>query len=74
MVKMGRSVLCQIGIEFFEFLKESNRESITDRIELRDIYNAEFRSRRVVVLHVGGPGRMFDPHWTLNASMCLCSL
>nr|XP_040049164.1 putative helicase mov-10-B.2 isoform X1 [Gasterosteus aculeatus aculeatus] len=45
MVKMGRSVLCQIGIEFFEFLKESNRESITDRIELRDIYNAEFRSR-----------------------------
>ncbi|KAL6119600.1 mov10 [Pungitius sinensis] len=45
MVKMRRSVLCQIGIDFFEFLKESDRESITDRIELRDIYNTEFRSR-----------------------------
>ncbi|XP_062420873.1 putative helicase mov-10-B.2 [Pungitius pungitius] len=45
MVKMRRSVLCQIGIDFFEYLKESDRESITDRIELRDIYNTEFRSR-----------------------------
>uniref|UniRef100_A0A8C2ZHY3 RNA helicase n=1 Tax=Cyclopterus lumpus TaxID=8103 RepID=A0A8C2ZHY3_CYCLU len=29
---------------FFEFLKESGRASITDRLELRDIYNAEFRN------------------------------
>ncbi|KAM6981807.1 putative helicase mov-10-B.2 [Tautogolabrus adspersus] len=37
--------LCQIGLDFFEFLEESNRSSITDRIELRDIYNTEFRCR-----------------------------
>ncbi|XP_034552596.1 putative helicase mov-10-B.2 isoform X2 [Notolabrus celidotus] len=34
-----------IGLDFYEFLKESNRASITERIELRDIYNDEFRSR-----------------------------
>ncbi|XP_031700309.1 putative helicase mov-10-B.2 [Anarrhichthys ocellatus] len=45
MVNMQLSVRCQIGIDFFEFLKESHRASITDRIELRDIYNTEFRSR-----------------------------
>lgn len=38
---------CRIGLDFFEFLKESNRTSITDRLELRDIYNTEFRSRTV---------------------------
>ncbi|XP_032376607.1 putative helicase mov-10-B.1 [Etheostoma spectabile] len=38
-------ICCQIGVEFFEFLKESDRASITDRLELRDIYNNEFRSR-----------------------------
>lgn len=37
--------LCQIGVEFYEFLKESQRTSITDRLELRDIYNTEFRRR-----------------------------
>ncbi|XP_056278748.1 putative helicase mov-10-B.2 [Pseudoliparis swirei] len=45
MVKIKMSVCCHIGIEFFEFLKESDRASITNRVELRDIYNAEFRSR-----------------------------
>ncbi|XP_060912677.1 putative helicase mov-10-B.2 isoform X2 [Labrus mixtus] len=44
-VKFSPTSLCQIGLDFFEFLKESNRASITDRIELRDIYNAEFRCR-----------------------------
>uniref|UniRef100_UPI0037E9C988 putative helicase mov-10-B.2 isoform X2 n=1 Tax=Semicossyphus pulcher TaxID=241346 RepID=UPI0037E9C988 len=39
------SSLCQIGLDFFEFLKESDRASITERLELRDIYNTEFRSR-----------------------------
>lgn len=41
---------CRIGLDFFEFLKESNRTSITDRLELREIYNTEFRSRWVVSL------------------------
>ncbi|XP_073326824.1 putative helicase mov-10-B.2 [Pagrus major] len=45
MVNMTLTARCKIGLEFFEFLKESSRESITDRLELRDIYNAEFRSR-----------------------------
>lgn len=36
---------CRIGLDFFEFLKESDRTSITDRLELREIYNTEFRSR-----------------------------
>ncbi|KAG7228300.1 hypothetical protein INR49_009164 [Caranx melampygus] len=35
----------QIGLDFYEFLKETNRASITDRLELRDIYNNEFRRR-----------------------------
>lgn len=39
---------CKIGLDFFEFLKESNRTSITERLELREIYNTEFRSRWVV--------------------------
>uniref|UniRef100_A0A3Q2VAN8 RNA helicase n=1 Tax=Haplochromis burtoni TaxID=8153 RepID=A0A3Q2VAN8_HAPBU len=42
------SIRCQIGLEFFEFLKETNRVSITDRIQLRDIYNNEFRMRWVL--------------------------
>uniref|UniRef100_A0A669CX79 RNA helicase n=1 Tax=Oreochromis niloticus TaxID=8128 RepID=A0A669CX79_ORENI len=42
------SIRCQIGLEFFEFLKETNRASITDRIQLRDIYNNEFRMRWVL--------------------------
>ncbi|XP_054464459.1 putative helicase mov-10-B.2 [Anoplopoma fimbria] len=45
MVKLKMSVLRQIGLDFFEFLNESDQASITDRIELRDIYNRDFRSR-----------------------------
>ncbi|KAM3618064.1 uncharacterized protein V6R79_014760 [Siganus canaliculatus] len=45
MVNMKLSLRCQTGLDFFEFLKETNRASITDRLELREIYNAEFRSR-----------------------------
>ncbi|CAG6021472.1 unnamed protein product [Menidia menidia] len=45
MVNMALSLRCQIGLDFFEFLNETNRASITDRIQLRDIYNDEFRSR-----------------------------
>ncbi|KAF7209890.1 putative helicase mov-10-B.1 [Nothobranchius furzeri] len=36
---------CQVGLDFFEFLNETNRASITEKVELRDIYNTEFRSR-----------------------------
>ncbi|KAM8753802.1 putative helicase mov-10-B.1 [Acanthopagrus schlegelii] len=45
MVNRTLSSRCQIGLEFFEFLKETNRESVSDRLELRDIYNTQFRSR-----------------------------
>uniref|UniRef100_A0A3Q3W9K6 RNA helicase n=1 Tax=Mola mola TaxID=94237 RepID=A0A3Q3W9K6_MOLML len=40
--RLPPTVLCQIGLDFFEFLKESERTSITDRLELREIYNADF--------------------------------
>ncbi|XP_074500385.1 putative helicase mov-10-B.2 [Sebastes fasciatus] len=43
--RVSEYVLCQIGVDFFEFLKESDRASITERLELRDIYNTEFRDR-----------------------------
>ncbi|XP_059188616.1 putative helicase mov-10-B.1 [Centropristis striata] len=45
MVKIRASVRIQIGLDFFEFLKEDDRASITNRLELRDIYNTEFRNR-----------------------------
>ncbi|XP_023280958.1 putative helicase mov-10-B.2 isoform X2 [Seriola lalandi dorsalis] len=45
MVNMKLTERSQIGLEFFEYLKESNQASITDRLELRDIYNNEFRTR-----------------------------
>ncbi|XP_038143312.1 putative helicase mov-10-B.1 [Cyprinodon tularosa] len=45
MVKRSLSSLVQIGMDFFEFLNETQRTSITDRLQLRDIYNDEFRCR-----------------------------
>ncbi|XP_029975301.1 putative helicase mov-10-B.2 isoform X2 [Salarias fasciatus] len=42
---MNLSERCQIGLEFFEYLKETDRVSITHRLQLRDIYNNEFRTR-----------------------------
>lgn len=38
---------CQIGLDFYEFLKETGRTSVTDREELKVIYNSEFRNRNV---------------------------
>uniref|UniRef100_A0AAQ6AGS1 RNA helicase n=1 Tax=Amphiprion ocellaris TaxID=80972 RepID=A0AAQ6AGS1_AMPOC len=38
--------LSKIGLDFFEFLKETNRTSITDKDQLRDIYNNEFRRNK----------------------------
>ncbi|XP_041709795.2 putative helicase mov-10-B.1 isoform X1 [Coregonus clupeaformis] len=35
----------QIGLDFYEFLQETNRTSVNDKSELRDIYNSEFRNR-----------------------------
>ncbi|XP_018597570.1 putative helicase mov-10-B.1 isoform X2 [Scleropages formosus] len=34
-----------VGLDFIKFLEETNRKSTTDKNKLRDIYNAEFRSR-----------------------------
>ncbi|XP_017270570.1 putative helicase mov-10-B.1 [Kryptolebias marmoratus] len=45
MVNKTLSSRCQIGLDFFEFLNETDRASITERLELRDIYNNEFRNR-----------------------------
>ncbi|KAI3356934.1 hypothetical protein L3Q82_003576 [Scortum barcoo] len=45
MVNMRLSARCQIGLDFFEFLQETHRASVRDRLELRDIYNTEFRGR-----------------------------
>uniref|UniRef100_A0A3Q1FUN6 RNA helicase n=1 Tax=Acanthochromis polyacanthus TaxID=80966 RepID=A0A3Q1FUN6_9TELE len=38
--------LCKIGLDFFEFLKETNRTSITDKDQLKYIYNTEFRKNK----------------------------
>uniref|UniRef100_A0A8D3CYH4 RNA helicase n=1 Tax=Scophthalmus maximus TaxID=52904 RepID=A0A8D3CYH4_SCOMX len=48
---MPLSQLSEIGLDFFEFLKETNRLSITDRFQLKDVYNSEFRSRTVLFVH-----------------------
>ncbi|XP_066500136.1 putative helicase mov-10-B.2 [Hoplias malabaricus] len=34
-----------VGLDFIEFLQESNRFNIVDRDELKEIYNSEFRNR-----------------------------
>nr|XP_046153547.1 putative helicase mov-10-B.1 [Oncorhynchus gorbuscha] len=36
---------CQIGLDFYEFLNETNRASTKLKSDLRDIYNSEFRNR-----------------------------
>uniref|UniRef100_A0AAQ5ZAQ5 RNA helicase n=1 Tax=Amphiprion ocellaris TaxID=80972 RepID=A0AAQ5ZAQ5_AMPOC len=46
MVKKSLGSLSKIGLDFFEFLKETNRTSITDKDQLRDIYNNEFRRNK----------------------------
>ncbi|KAL1020483.1 hypothetical protein UPYG_G00000620 [Umbra pygmaea] len=35
----------EIGLNFYEFLKDTERTSIKDKSKLRDIYNSEFRNR-----------------------------
>ncbi|XP_072305986.1 putative helicase mov-10-B.2 [Eucyclogobius newberryi] len=35
----------QIGLDFYEYLKETNRTSITQKEKLKGIYNTEFRNR-----------------------------
>uniref|UniRef100_A0A3B3DLL0 RNA helicase n=1 Tax=Oryzias melastigma TaxID=30732 RepID=A0A3B3DLL0_ORYME len=44
-VNMTFTSRCQIGLDFFEYLTETNRTVIDDKIQLRDIYNNEFRTR-----------------------------
>lgn len=36
---------CQIGLDFYEYLKETDRTSITNKETLKEIYNTEFRNR-----------------------------
>ncbi|GAA6222733.1 putative helicase mov-10-B.2 isoform X1 [Lates japonicus] len=43
--KLSAGQRCQIGLDFYEFLKETDRTSIINRLELRDIYNDDFRRR-----------------------------
>lgn len=45
MVKKTLKERCQTGLDFFEFLNETNRVSITNKQQLKDIYNNEFRKR-----------------------------
>ncbi|XP_034452521.1 putative helicase mov-10-B.2 isoform X2 [Hippoglossus hippoglossus] len=42
---MKLSQRVQVGLEFYEFLNETNRSSITERNRLSEVYNREFRSR-----------------------------
>ncbi|XP_069378985.1 putative helicase mov-10-B.2 isoform X2 [Paralichthys olivaceus] len=42
---MKVSQIAQVGLEFYEFLNENNRSSITERERLSDVYNQEFRRR-----------------------------
>ncbi|XP_040905865.1 putative helicase mov-10-B.1 [Toxotes jaculatrix] len=42
---MRLTLRIQIGLDFYEFLKETDRALIEDRLELREIYNTEFRNR-----------------------------
>ncbi|XP_040007922.1 putative helicase mov-10-B.2 [Xiphias gladius] len=44
MVNMKFSLWSQIGLQFFEFLKENNQASIEDRLQLKRIYT-DFRGR-----------------------------
>ncbi|XP_035236644.1 putative helicase mov-10-B.2 isoform X2 [Anguilla anguilla] len=37
--------ILEVGLDFIEFLGETNRKSITEKDRLRDIYNSEFRNR-----------------------------
>ncbi|XP_018541427.1 putative helicase mov-10-B.2 isoform X29 [Lates calcarifer] len=43
--KLSAGQRCQIGLDFYEFLKETDRASIINRLQLRDIYNDDFRRR-----------------------------
>ncbi|XP_044207550.1 putative helicase mov-10-B.1 isoform X2 [Thunnus albacares] len=45
MVKIKLYLRRYVGRDFFEFLKETDRLSITDREDLKDIYDNEFRAR-----------------------------
>ncbi|XP_020785667.2 putative helicase mov-10-B.2 isoform X2 [Boleophthalmus pectinirostris] len=44
-VKKSAKQLREIGLDFYEYLKETNRASCTHKETLREIYNTEFRNR-----------------------------
>ncbi|CAM4716224.1 unnamed protein product [Leuciscus chuanchicus] len=43
--KLSKADLCAVGLDFIEWLVESNRRAITDRTILKTAYNEEFRHR-----------------------------
>lgn len=45
MGKKTFSELVQTGLDFFEFLKETERASVSNKVRLKEIYNSEFRIR-----------------------------
>uniref|UniRef100_A0A8C7R6U0 RNA helicase n=1 Tax=Oncorhynchus mykiss TaxID=8022 RepID=A0A8C7R6U0_ONCMY len=51
---MNLRTRCQIGLDFYEFLNETNRASTKLKSDLRDIYNSEFRNRAELISDRGG--------------------
>ncbi|XP_033825188.1 putative helicase mov-10-B.1 [Periophthalmus magnuspinnatus] len=45
MVKKSIKQLRQIGLDFYEYLQETNQTSVTQKEKLKEIYNTEFRNR-----------------------------
>ncbi|XP_061590937.1 putative helicase mov-10-B.1 [Cololabis saira] len=45
MVKLTLKDRSNVGLDFFEFLNETDRTSIQNKSQLKDIYNLEFRTR-----------------------------
>uniref|UniRef100_A0A3B3ZX02 RNA helicase n=1 Tax=Periophthalmus magnuspinnatus TaxID=409849 RepID=A0A3B3ZX02_9GOBI len=50
MVKKSIKQLRQIGLDFYEYLQETNQTSVTQKEKLKEIYNTEFRNSLLVCL------------------------
>ncbi|XP_046896067.1 putative helicase mov-10-B.1 [Hypomesus transpacificus] len=68
----GRSMQArrQVGLEFIEFLEETNRRSITVKLELRDIYNSEFRNRAPGLKDPNFSGILYALRLSRKARIC----
>uniref|UniRef100_A0A3B3ZT78 RNA helicase n=1 Tax=Periophthalmus magnuspinnatus TaxID=409849 RepID=A0A3B3ZT78_9GOBI len=49
MVKKSIKQLRQIGLDFYEYLQETNQTSVTQKEKLKEIYNTEFRNRKDIL-------------------------